>query len=86
MCFVDVPASAMYFMTYEQLKKALAIPNSNELSPLRTLFAGGCAGILNWAVAIPADVMKSRLQTGMYWINAKEAGAFLVLRYICNFM
>jgi hypothetical protein len=60
----DVPASAMYFMTYEQLKKALATPNSNELSPLKTLFAGGCAGILNWAVAIPADVMKSRLQTG----------------------
>ena len=27
-----------------------------------TLFAGGMAGICNWLVAIPADVVKSRLQ------------------------
>jgi len=60
---VDVPASGMYFMTYETIKKALTPANSTSLSPLSTLFAGGIAGILNWAVAIPADVMKSRLQT-----------------------
>ena len=36
-----------------------------DLSPLRTLFAGGMAGIFNWAVAMPQDVLKSRLQTGM---------------------
>jgi solute carrier family 25 carnitine/acylcarnitine transporter 20/29 len=59
----DVPASGMYFMTYEQLKKALTPADSTALSPWRTLFAGGMAGILNWAVAIPADVIKSRLQT-----------------------
>jgi len=54
----------MYFMTYECLKKYLTPPGKTTLSPLVTLFAGGVAGILNWAVAIPADVMKSRLQTG----------------------
>jgi len=71
----DVPASAMYFMTYEQLKKALTPVNSTELSIPRTLLAGGCAGILNWAVAIPADVMKSRLQTapeGMYQRGVRD--------------
>lgn len=33
------------------------------------LFAGGMAGVANWAVAIPPDVIKSRLQAapeGMY--------------------
>jgi len=34
------------------------------LSAWRTLFAGGSAGIVNWLVAIPPDVLKSRLQTG----------------------
>ncbi|KFO95371.1 Mitochondrial carnitine/acylcarnitine carrier protein, partial [Calypte anna] len=47
----DVPASGMYFMTV------------SDLSVLRILFAGGLAGIFNWAVAIPPDVLKSRFQT-----------------------
>lgn len=36
----------------------------NELSVPRILVAGGFAGIFNWAVAIPPDVLKSRFQTG----------------------
>lgn len=36
-----------------------------DLSALRTLFAGGMAGVFNWLVAIPPDVLKSRLQTGL---------------------
>ena len=28
----------------------------------RTLMAGGTAGIMNWVVAIPPDVLKSRYQ------------------------
>jgi hypothetical protein len=35
------------------------------LSAWKTLFAGGMAGIANWAVAIPPDVLKSRFQTGL---------------------
>uniref|UniRef100_A0A8C4PLW8 Solute carrier family 25 member 20 n=1 Tax=Equus asinus asinus TaxID=83772 RepID=A0A8C4PLW8_EQUAS len=35
----------------------------NELSVPRILVAGGIAGIFNWAVAIPPDVLKSRFQT-----------------------
>lgn len=30
---------------------------------LGTIFAGGSAGIANWTVGMPADVLKSRLQT-----------------------
>lgn len=58
----DVPASGAYFLGYEWLKKNT--PNAlagNEAA--RTLFAGGFAGIFFWMVAIPADVIKSRIQT-----------------------
>ena len=37
-----------------------------DLSMGRTIMAGGTAGILNWAVAIPPDTLKSRLQTGAH--------------------
>jgi len=62
----DVPASGMYFMTYEWLQRTLTPEGQKpgEIGLLRTIFAGGMAGICNWAVAIPADVLKSRLQTG----------------------
>ncbi|OXB66229.1 hypothetical protein ASZ78_000654 [Callipepla squamata] len=61
----DVPASGMYFMTYEWLKNILT-PEGKSVSDLsvpRILFAGGLAGIFNWVVAIPPDVLKSRFQT-----------------------
>jgi solute carrier family 25 carnitine/acylcarnitine transporter 20/29 len=62
-----VPASGVYFATYEWLQIALA-PKDKEkggLSPLRTMLAGGLAGIANWIYAIPPDVLKSRLQAGI---------------------
>ncbi|KAF5401538.1 Solute carrier family 25 member 20 [Paragonimus heterotremus] len=37
--------------------------NSDQLSVGKTLFAGGVAGIFNWLVAIPPDVLKSRYQS-----------------------
>lgn len=60
----DVPASGMYFMTYEWLQLVLTPEGKTraDVSPLRTLFAGGMAGVFNWLVAIPPDVLKSRLQ------------------------
>lgn len=52
-------------MTYEWLKNVLSPPGKEgELSPVRTLVAGGMAGMFNWLVAIGPDVLKSRLQTG----------------------
>ncbi|MBN3279946.1 MCAT protein, partial [Polyodon spathula] len=61
----DVPASGMYFMTYTWLKDILTPEGKSpsELSVPSVLFAGGMAGIFNWAVAIPPDVLKSRFQT-----------------------
>lgn len=52
-------------MTYEWLQEVLASDSDKKtMSPLRTMFAGGVAGIINWIIAIPPDVLKSRLQTG----------------------
>ncbi|EFO25421.1 hypothetical protein LOAG_03066 [Loa loa] len=60
----DIPASGIYLATYEHLKKIFAGDNATRnLSPLSTLLAGGLAGIANWSVCIPPDVLKSRLQT-----------------------
>jgi solute carrier family 25 carnitine/acylcarnitine transporter 20/29 len=66
----DVPGSVAYYGAYEMTKRLLT-PKGSEgtLSPLIVLFAGGMAGVANWTVAIPADVLKSRLQSapeGMY--------------------
>jgi solute carrier family 25 (mitochondrial carnitine/acylcarnitine transporter), member 20/29 len=60
----DVPASGMYFMTYELVKEVLVPEDASaKTKVLATIVAGGCAGIANWLVAMPADVLKSRLQT-----------------------
>ncbi|MBN3300091.1 MCAT protein, partial [Amia calva] len=58
----DVPSASVYFMSYELLNTLTPAGQSvNELSIPRILFAGGMAGICNWA--IPVDVLKSITQT-----------------------
>ncbi|KAJ0403946.1 hypothetical protein P43SY_009439 [Pythium insidiosum] len=81
----DVPASVGYFGGYEVIKRALTPKDSPELSPIRVVTAGGLAGMLNWSIAIPADVIKSRIQTApegtyrgvmhCYQVLMKEEGA-----------
>ncbi|KAK2167838.1 hypothetical protein LSH36_23g05046 [Paralvinella palmiformis] len=74
----DVPASGVYFMSYEWLQNLLTPEGGSrkDLSPLRTLFAGGMAGVFNWIVALPPDVLKSRLQIGE---SVMEMFVFLTL-------
>ncbi|XP_064161871.1 mitochondrial carnitine/acylcarnitine carrier protein [Anguilla rostrata] len=61
----DVPSSGLYFLTYEYVKNALTPEGQSvtQLSTPRILLAGGLAGILNWVVALPPDVLKSNFQT-----------------------
>ncbi|XP_048879092.1 mitochondrial carnitine/acylcarnitine carrier protein isoform X1 [Brienomyrus brachyistius] len=61
----DVPSTGLYFLTYEYLKKFLTPEGRsvNELSTPQILLAGGVAGIFNWLVALPPDVLKSNFQT-----------------------
>ncbi|KAF8213201.1 carnitine/acyl carnitine carrier [Mycena galopus ATCC 62051] len=67
----DGPGSAAYFAAYEVTKKALtpAGQSPSQLNLGAIIVAGGMAGVAMWAVAIPPDVLKSRLQsapTGTY--------------------
>ncbi len=45
----DCAASFFYFSTYELLKYHLNPKDGTPPGVLPTLFAGGCAGIMNWA-------------------------------------
>lgn len=60
--FTDIPACGVYFTTYELLVRYQKRNHSDGL--MNTIFAGGMAGIVNWLIAMPADVLKSRLQIG----------------------
>ncbi|KDR85354.1 hypothetical protein GALMADRAFT_234175 [Galerina marginata CBS 339.88] len=67
----DGPGSAAYFAAYEVTKKALTPAGSSpsELNLGAIIVAGGTAGVAMWAIAIPPDVLKSRIQsaeTGTY--------------------
>lgn len=60
----DIPASGVYFASYEWMKKKLTPEGKTpgDIGVAKTLFAGGMAGICNWIVALPPDVLKSRFQ------------------------
>lgn len=71
----DVPGSMAWFGTYEVVKRSLAhsvydCPVPSLPAPA-VLAAGGCAGMATWVVSIPADVVKSRVQSG----NGESAAA-----------
>lgn len=53
----DVPGFSSYFVFYELMTR-----NTTNPSALHTLFAGGMAGTLSWAVTFPIDIIKSQLQ------------------------
>ncbi|XP_033987786.1 mitochondrial carnitine/acylcarnitine carrier protein [Trematomus bernacchii] len=75
----DVPSNGLYFLTYEVLKNFLT-PEGQSVSQLSTpkiLLAGGIAGILNWTIALPPDVLKSNFQTAP---DGKYRGVVDVLR------
>lgn len=63
--FRDGPGSAAYFAAYEVTKKALTPAGSSpsELNLGAIIVAGGTAGVAMWSIAIPPDVLKSRLQS-----------------------
>ncbi|KAH9837163.1 mitochondrial carrier [Rhodofomes roseus] len=67
----DGPGSAAYFAAYELTKRALtpAGSSSGDLNLGAIIMAGGTAGVAMWSIAIPPDVLKSRIQsapTGTY--------------------
>lgn len=60
----DGPGSALYFATYEYLKRELTPAGSDKMSLGAISFAGGMAGIAMWVPVFPIDTIKSNLQSG----------------------
>ncbi|XP_055969751.1 solute carrier family 25 member 47 [Sorex fumeus] len=58
----DGHSFATYFLSYALLSEWLTPAGQSRPDLLGVLLAGGCAGVLAWAVATPMDVIKSRLQ------------------------
>lgn len=64
----DGPGSALYFATYETVKRNLTPkdPVTGQPGPLSmsaVMVAGGAAGIAMWIPVFPVDTIKSRLQS-----------------------
>jgi len=61
----DGPGSAAYFVAYEVAKRKLTPAGSDpsQLNLGAVVLAGGLAGVAMWSIAIPPDVIKSRLQS-----------------------
>jgi solute carrier family 25 carnitine/acylcarnitine transporter 20/29 len=59
----DIPGSMAYFVAYEWVYRALKPKDSDTLSIPSVIFAGGMAGVAMWSIAIPPDVIKSRIQS-----------------------
>lgn len=84
----DGSGSVAYFAVYEAIKRALTPlgPDgkpTGALSPTAVLLGGGFAGVCNWLVALPADVVKSRIQTaGLMGGASKPAGFIATARQV----
>lgn len=65
----DAPGSALYFATYEYIKRKLTPLDpvtgkpKGDMSLLAITAAGGAAGVAMWIPVFPIDTVKSRLQT-----------------------
>lgn len=71
----NMPGSALYFSTYELLRRVLSplptsVPTSSssltsvpQMSVSSILIAGGISGVVFWLFSYPMDSIKSRMQT-----------------------
>ncbi|XP_064778031.1 mitochondrial carnitine/acylcarnitine carrier protein-like isoform X2 [Oncorhynchus masou masou] len=61
----DVPSNGAYFMAYDFLKHKMTAEGESvsQLSTPKILLCGGIAGICNWIVGLPPDVLKTNFQT-----------------------
>lgn len=67
------PAHALYFSSYEKLKRVLSGTETGAKNPLAQMAAGSVSTMLHDAIMNPADVIKQRIQ--MY--NSPYKNAFI---------
>jgi solute carrier family 25 carnitine/acylcarnitine transporter 20/29 len=63
----DVPSCAVWFSVYESIKARLIGPALSDINtrpnPVAIMTAGACAGVAQWTVSMPLDVIKTRYQS-----------------------
>ena len=64
----DVPGFAIYFGSFEGMKKLFGVDVLGSYNGLtngqvsfRKLIAGGFAGVITWTIAFPADTIKTKI-------------------------
>ncbi|XP_016927616.3 mitochondrial magnesium exporter 1 [Drosophila suzukii] len=63
-CILRDSPTGFYFVTYEFLQElARNKSKTGQISTASTILSGGTAGIVFWTLAVPFDVLKSRLQS-----------------------
>ncbi|XP_068150579.1 mitochondrial magnesium exporter 1 [Drosophila tropicalis] len=63
-CILRDSPTGFYFVAYEGLQDfARQRSKTGQISTTSTILAGGIAGIVFWTLAVPFDVLKSRLQS-----------------------
>ena len=79
----DVPGFMVYYVTFDVSKTALirmqgldAYDQDAPLSPFAVMLAGGMGGTLCWAVIIPLDTIKSRIQTAPEGVYPTITGVY----------
>jgi len=60
----EMPGYFFFFFAYELTRDLLRSPGQkkDDIGAVKTVIAGGAAGVTLWTIIFPADVVKSRLQ------------------------
>jgi solute carrier family 25 carnitine/acylcarnitine transporter 20/29 len=77
----ECPGNIAWFMGYE-IGCRFATPagtRREDLSPLVNCGAGALAGMMYWFVPFPADVVKSKIQTGTHGLPAHVSPSFMTV-------
>ena len=58
----DAPGVGMWYVTYETARRVLTPSDGSKISTPRLLLSGALGGVGFWSVALPWDLVKSRMQ------------------------
>ena len=58
----EVPQCAVYFLTYDAIRRACENAAGPAYETSAIVLAGGSAGVVQWVVTYPLDVVKSKIQ------------------------
>jgi hypothetical protein len=58
----EVPQCAVYFLTYDTIRRLCERAAGPKYETAGIVFAGGSAGVVQWVVTYPLDVVKSKIQ------------------------